>query len=304
MLNLLSSLLNPTGNLTISVILGTAFILGFLHGITPDEHTWPITFSYAIGSYSTRGGMKSGFMFSLGFIVQRGILTTLGFLGLAAIYQTYDLNGPVYIVVGAVMIIAGSYIIKGRYLHLPFDFLLERKHHTMKTEKTSFHETDLKPIQPRLAVLHGFIAGWGFGAYSTIITFILTPQLPGLIYAPLPGLVFGFGTMCMQIVLGGVFANIMRVKHLTVDQIKYVGRSAAGRTLYYGGALFAIIGILITAFPILDKIAINTGSTIPNLNSINISTFLVIVVIGLIGFGSIYRAFKDINKSKHEAKSR
>jgi ABC-type nickel/cobalt efflux system permease component RcnA len=31
----------------------TALVLGVIHGITPDEHTWPITFSYAIGSYST-----------------------------------------------------------------------------------------------------------------------------------------------------------------------------------------------------------------------------------------------------------
>jgi len=40
-----------------------------LHGITPDEHTWPITFSYAVGEYSTRGGMKAGFLFSLGFTI-------------------------------------------------------------------------------------------------------------------------------------------------------------------------------------------------------------------------------------------
>ena len=34
-----------------------AFLLGLVHGITPDEHTWPITFSYAIGSYSTWRGI-------------------------------------------------------------------------------------------------------------------------------------------------------------------------------------------------------------------------------------------------------
>jgi hypothetical protein len=25
-----------------------SFLFGLLHGILPDEHTWPITFSYAI----------------------------------------------------------------------------------------------------------------------------------------------------------------------------------------------------------------------------------------------------------------
>jgi hypothetical protein len=28
-----------------------SFLFGLLHGILPDEHTWPITFSYAIGWY-------------------------------------------------------------------------------------------------------------------------------------------------------------------------------------------------------------------------------------------------------------
>ncbi len=39
----------------------TVFLMGMVHGITPDEHTWAITFSYSIGSYSTRGGMRAGF---------------------------------------------------------------------------------------------------------------------------------------------------------------------------------------------------------------------------------------------------
>ena len=30
-------------------LLLSAFLLGVLHGVTPDEHTWPITLSYAIG---------------------------------------------------------------------------------------------------------------------------------------------------------------------------------------------------------------------------------------------------------------
>ena len=33
-----------------------SFLFGLLHGILPDEHTWPITFSYAIGGASGRRG--------------------------------------------------------------------------------------------------------------------------------------------------------------------------------------------------------------------------------------------------------
>ncbi len=290
----LNSILNPSHGLGVGSILAIAFILGMLHGVTPDEHTWPITFSYSIGSYSTRGGMKSGFMFSLGFMSQRSVLTTLGFLGLAAIYTAYNLDGPIYIVVGLVMFIAGSYILKGRYLHLPFDRLLGREHHSAHAERLPLHETEIKPVPSRMATVHGFVAGWGFGAYSTIITFILAPQMPNVYYAPLVGLLFGFGTMIMQIVLGAAFANIMRVKRLTVDQIKYLGRSAAARTLYLGGIAFALIGALLVAFPFLNDIALSTGNPIPNLNSIGVASFLVIGVVGIIGFGSVYKGYREL----------
>lgn len=47
---------NPSGHLSVLTILITAILLEMVHGITPDEHTWPITFSYSVGSYSSRGG--------------------------------------------------------------------------------------------------------------------------------------------------------------------------------------------------------------------------------------------------------
>ena len=63
-------LLDPTGSLTVPVILAVGFILGLLHGATPDEHTWPITFSYSVGSYSSRGGFRAGLTFSGVFTLQ------------------------------------------------------------------------------------------------------------------------------------------------------------------------------------------------------------------------------------------
>ena len=60
------NLWNPT-NVTFIEALILSFLLGIVHGLTPDEHTWPITFSYAVGSYSTKKGMKAGLIFSSGF---------------------------------------------------------------------------------------------------------------------------------------------------------------------------------------------------------------------------------------------
>ncbi|MCL5874348.1 MAG: hypothetical protein M1161_03285 [Candidatus Thermoplasmatota archaeon] len=293
----LNSILNPPAGLSVYFILLIALILGVMHGATPDEHTWPITFSYSIGSYSTRGGMKSGFVFSAGFTIQRAILTSLGFLGLAVIYQKYNLDGYIYVLVGFVMFIVGYYLIKGTDLHIPLDKLFGgHVHHSSKAERVPLQEVEgsVKPVPVGMALVHGFIAGWGFGGFSTIITFVLAPQMPSVIYAALVGAFFGLGTMFMQIIIGAIFANIMRVKKLTTNQIKYVGRSTAARTLYLGGIAFGLIGLGVIAFPFLDKLAVKTGSSIPNLNSVGIETVLVILVVGVIGLGSFYKGYKEI----------
>ena len=296
----LSSLLHPAQGLAAPAVLGIALVLGMLHGLTPDEHTWPITFSYSIGSYSSRGGMKSGFMFSSGFTIQRTILTALGFAGLASVYQTYNLDGPVYVVVGIAMLLAGYYLLKGTDIHVPLDRLLgSREHHTTKAERVPMHRQDdpVKPVPLRLATVHGFIAGWGFGANSSIIVFILAPQMPNIFYAALVGAFFGVGTMIMQILIGSAFANIMRIKKLSLEQIKYVGRSTAARTLYLGGLAFSAIGALIISFPAIDNLAVGTGNPVPNLDSVGVATVLVLLTVGIIGFGSLYLGYKEVMAS-------
>jgi hypothetical protein len=293
-MNLLQLLLNPPAGLGLSEILFISFLLGVMHGATPDEHTWPITFSYAIGKYSTRGGMAAGFLFSLGFTVQRALLTTIGYLGLAYFYQRYNLDGPVYMVVGIVMAIAGSYILKGRYLHLPIDVLLGGKaHHTTAASRLPLHEVHDRDVPLKMTIVHGLIAGFGFGAYASIITFILAPQVPGLVYAPLPGVMFGLGTMVMQIVFGAVFGSILRAKRLTEDEVKIIGRRAAGRVLYYGGWIFTLAGLLIIFLPSIDSWAISTGIPIPNLDAVDVGFLLVVVVVGALGVYSIVKGYQE-----------
>lgn len=291
----LSFILSPPSGLTIWEILLISYVLGLMHGATPDEHTWPITFSYAIGSYSTKGGMKAGFLFSLGFTLQRALLTTLGYIGLAYFYMKYNLDGPVYIIVGFVMAIAGSYVLKGKYLHLPIDLALGgAKHHTEKAERIPLHEAHEREVPLRMTIVHGLIAGFGFGAYATIITFVLAPEVGSIYLAPLPGLMFGLGTMTMQIFFGAAFGSLLRAKRLTEEQVKRVARRAAGRTLYYGGLAFIIIGALVVAIPPIDAFAISTGVPVPNLNAFDIGLLLVLVVVGLIGFGGLIKSYYEV----------
>lgn len=300
----LASILDPSSGLSVPTILAISFILGLLHGATPDEHTWPITFSYSVGQYSTRGGMKAGFAFSAGFTAQRALLTTLGFLGLAAVYEAYNLDGPVYILVGIAMFVAGSYVLRGKYVHIPFDaWLRGKQHHTAEAERMPLHEAHAREIPVRMAVVHGLIAGFGFGAYATILVFILAPQMPSLAYAPLPGLLFGLGTMAMQVLFGALFARLARLRKLPEEAIKDLGRNVAGRTLYYGGMAFAAIGLLVTGFPFLNSLAISTGNPIPNLDSVGVATILVLVVVGVLGIGSLVAGLREIRSPRGESES-
>jgi len=299
----LDFILNPPAGLTIPTILALGFILGIMHGATPDEHTWPITFSYSVGSYSSRGGMKAGFVFSAGFTLQRSILTALGFLGLAAVYEVYNLDGPVYIVVGFVMFLAGWYLLRGSDIHLPLDHWLERllhpffrdhSHHSTVAERQPVAEGEIRPVPLRMAILHGFVAGWGFGGFAVIIVFILAPQMPNVGWAALVGTCFGLGTMVMQIATGAFFARLARLKKLTMVQIQRIGRSTAARTLYLGGLAFVVVGAVVAAAPWLSTVALSTGNPIPNLNSIGYATALIVIVVGIIGGTSIWKAYREV----------
>src|SRR5579875_3282432 len=61
-----------------------------LHGIIPDEHTWPITFAYSVGSATGKGGMKAGGFFSLAFTVQRAIMSQLVYFAVAVFLVTRE----------------------------------------------------------------------------------------------------------------------------------------------------------------------------------------------------------------------
>ncbi len=212
---------------------------------------------------------------------------------MAEIYTRYNLDGPVYVVVGIVMAIAGSYILEGRYIHLPIDKILGSEHHDPIAERSELKDPPIK-----MTIVHGLIAGFGFGAYASIITFVLAPRMPSVLYAPLPGVMFGLGTMTMQIIFGALFANLMKVKKLTEDDIRYVGSKTAGRVLYYGGMTFSLVGILIVLFPSIDNWAISTGVAIPNLNAVDVGFLLVVSVVGILGVVSMIMSYREIMRMK------
>ena len=222
--------------------LAYSFLFGLLHGILPDEHTWPITFSYAIGGASGRQGIKAGFYFSAAFTVQRMLLAELAYLALAPYLLSSGVNSVVYLVVGAAMAAAGGIVLKrNRYPHLDLHLHL---HHG---PAAPMHEgaPSAKPAAPpaRWAPIHGFIAGFGFGGFSLFVNTVAVPAMGSVWLAFLPGLLFGIGTMVTVAAVSGLVGTALgRTLALTEEEIRWVGTRTGGRALLFGGILFSLAG--------------------------------------------------------------
>jgi hypothetical protein len=58
-------------------------------------------------------------------------------------------------------------------------------------------------------------------------------------------MVYGLGTMIILVLIGFVFGASMRWSHLLKeDEIKRIGAQTGGRTLFFGGWLFAAFGLV------------------------------------------------------------
>ena len=289
-----------------------SYLLGIVHGITPDEHTWPITFSYAVGSYSVKGGAKAGLVFSSGFTLERVLMSELAALALASFMEVTFFNGLIYVVVGTVMALSGFYIAnKLKYPHVHIIetslyrlFGIHKGH--MDKEEGEMHHTDnpvmrkengvYKPIPMRLAFFHGLIAGFGFGAFAIIIYFVLAPSMP-IYIGFLPGLMFGLGTMTMQVIAGMFFGNwLTRKKKLGQSGIAYVARGVSHFVLSYGGIAFVVAGISAIVYPSIWNYSIITGLHIHNLDALGLPFFLVVISVIILGYAgykiSLNRAVK------------
>ncbi len=277
------NLWNPDmAGLGLGLALVTAFVLGMVHGITPDEHTWPITFNYAIGSYSIRGGMRAGLLFSLTFTLQRALASELAFYAVTAFLRGAFWNALVYVVVGAVMLGSGLYTLKnGGVLHL-------FHHHGPEPEAQ-----DPRRLPSYMPLVHGFIAGWGTGAFAIIVYTVLAPAMHSPYLAFLPGLLFGAGTMVMQILLGALFGSWMARRKLDDRARVYVARKMAGRTLAGGGACFLIAGAAGLLDPAVMTGGIATGVRVHNLAHLGAGLMLVLVPLVPIAAYAFWKSLRE-----------
>jgi threonine/homoserine/homoserine lactone efflux protein len=313
------NLWNPQ-HVTFWLALLLSFLLGLVHGATPDEHTWPITFSYAVGSYSTRKGMKAGLIFSSGFTLQRAFLSELAYFALVAIFTTSVAFGITYVAVGIAMAAAGYYLSKrSKYFHWHyFEKILgqwlgvhekgsRQQQQEFEHKLNPITSTDAKPelreVPLRLAFIHGLIAGFGFGAFALILVTVMVPAMPNAWVAWLPGTLFGLGTMIMQIIFGAFFGTFLtKTKKLTQEGVAFVSKYISRSVLFYGGIAFVVAGLLVLAYPNILNFSIQTGIKIHNLDSLDIGFFLVIFVVVVIGIAGYVRGIKLAEKLGYVAK--
>lgn len=273
-----NQLWDPHVGIAAGAALVAAFLLGMLHGITPDEHTWPITFSYAIGSYSTRRGLLAGLIFSLAFAFQRAVASELAYLALDRWFTAGSVvDYAVYVVVGAVMVIAGRQILRGHHFHLG------GSHPAAAPDPDEM----LRDPRPWMPAVHGFVAGWGFGAFATVIYTVLAPTMPSAWWGWLPGAVFGLGTMAMQASAGALFGWVSQRLGLSPAGIRRVALTTAGRTMGWGGWAFVAGGLFGLLFPGLAGFSIATGIAVQNLSHIDLGMVLVVVTVLGIGMGTL-----------------
>lgn len=288
----------PAAAMPVGAALISAFLLGVVHGITPDEHTWPITFSYAIGGFSARRGLWSGVVFSLAFALQRALASELAYFALLSFLRhdpVWDLR--LYVLVGLAMAVAGGYVLRlDRSLHLhlwPLRLELARHQREGHVERDPTRPSGFRRPTPGMAAVHGFLAGWGFGAFALILYTVIAPSMPNAYVAWVPGALFGLGTMSVQATAGALFGWLARRRDLPEEAAERVAHKVAGNTLLYGGIAFAVVGVLGLLAPELADIQITTGIPVHNLDHLGIGFFLVVVVVLGIGVGTMRRAWRQ-----------
>ena len=253
----------------VSANLLKAFLLGLLHGVTPDEHTWPIVFSYAIGGYSTWRGLRAGLVFSLAFAVQQAFASQLAYFGLAHWFSFEGLHHWIDLAVGIVMIAAGLFVM-GRgalpHLHLPG---------TTQPEIGPPGRAEPRELNPWMPAVHGFIAGWGIDAFAVLVYTTLAPAMPSASLGWAPGFAYGFGTLCVQAVAGAAFGLWAARRGLPPEAIRSIALTTAARTLLWGGVAFTLFGLFMLSFHEAAEIEI----PVPLLHSVEPSFLLVVFTV-------------------------
>ena len=268
----------------IATALVTALLLGLVHGMVPDEHTWPITFSYAVGGYSTRKGLRAGLLFSATFTLQRAIVSELAWFGLSHWVQNKWLNDALFLPIGLLMAWGGWMMLRQRRsMHLHLIGKCRDQENIAESAPAAWAR-----MTGWMPAIHGFVAGWGFGAFALILYTTLAPAMPSAVWGWLPGALFGLGTLIIQVIAGGLFGRMAASHRLPPDAIRIIALTTAARTLLWGGIAYFFAGLAGLLFPELSTWHLDTGIGIHGLAHIDLPLIIAVLCVAGIGLGTFY----------------
>ena len=153
-------------------------IVGIIHGLKPDEHTWPITVSYGLMQRNVQGVITAVSVFAGALTLVWTLMSAL--VGeLMSLLNTSVLDPYVDIIVGLTMIGVAAYLVFGKH---------EDGH-------------DVKTADYRLIWIHGLAAAFGGDFFIVLIlTVAIAPVITtGLSF--LVGFMFGFGSWLAQTII-------------------------------------------------------------------------------------------------------
>ncbi|KPJ71747.1 hypothetical protein AMJ50_00145 [Parcubacteria bacterium DG_74_3] len=164
------------------------FVLGLIHGLTPDEHTWPVIFAYVLSQKKWTEGILAAIFFVLpATMVWAFIAGISGFLGSVIWQEGYETH--VHTLLGALMIILGLYVL--RFLKLPHF----RKEHSGEERSETMTLSQIS--------LFGFILGFG-PCIPVLMMYAFAAELHSSFLGALSGILFGLGTMLTLSFIAGI----------------------------------------------------------------------------------------------------
>jgi len=285
---------------TLWYLLAGCFALGMLHGVIPDEHTWPITFAYSVGTTTGRGGIRSGAWFSTAFTAQRAMMSmivylavsaAIGFWGFNLATQDTAVNGPIYICVGVAMAVAGYLILRDKIPHLHPLMRVSRRDLAKHTNADGTVKAPSGTVPTHWCIIHGFISGFGTDSgvlstwiYISTILFFLVPNHLWYI-GWLPGALFGLGTFLVLMFIGFFFGETLQLaKRVGPNRIAHFGRLVGARTLLLGGLAFIAFGPIYWTGWYDRNVSLDPGS------------FIVIVILIVMAVPTMIYTWREVRK--------
>lgn len=230
--------------------------LGLVHGLIPDEHTWPITIPYALGQENPRKAVLSTVIFTGALTIVWSILTIV-VSAVGNIFLSEQYNSYVFIFAGLTMVGVAVFIFLPRISavmcsRVNDEYYSKNIIHRFVTRVGCRHVhgdlgfTDLRMAPPYKAIwIHGLVAAFGTGfllviVYTTALTF---PVYLGFV----PGMLFGIGTMISLSFIGYI---VRKGAELGVKNEEHLQKRA--RKLGYAGLyLLLAMGIFMITLGIL-----------------------------------------------------